>query len=177
LNRACAFLLLAGMAAAPLALASQELEAQAAEGSLAIRFNALITDRDGKAGGEAIWREESFKYTLPGVPVGVKIVGSNLIVMTQVTPFDRGDGSLTLVAQGQIWLRNPLGGLSFRTTLETVTVEFGETLFFYPLGMDSEGRSPLRLEITVSRRAAASAATAPSAPGAAALPVDASIER
>jgi len=151
LNRACFLLALAGLAA-PIAIRPQDLPESLTEGALAVKVHALVLPSGVSPSSKAGWQEESIKYTVPGVPVGVKLVGSNVIIMTQVTPFERADGSLTLVAQGQVWLRSASGGLSYRTTIETVSVELGETVFFYPLGIDSAGKAPLRVEISVSRR-------------------------
>jgi len=153
-NRAFALLALAGLAVSPLRNSAQERVEELKEGSLAVKVHALVpgSGAEGLQGTGVAWQEESVKYTLPGIPVGVKLVGTNLVVMTQVTPFDRGDGKLSLVAQGQVWARNARGSITYRSTLETVTLSLGETVFFYPLGVDAGGKSPLRLEISVSRR-------------------------
>jgi hypothetical protein len=152
LNRALAFLALAGIAASPLRSNAQDLPEEFREDALVVRVHAFVSVPEGAPGSKAAWQEENVKYTVPGVPVGVKLVGTNIVVMTQVTPFVRGDGALTLVAQGQVWVRSLSGGLSYRTTLDTVSVAYGETVFFYPLGVDPEGHAPLRIEISVNRR-------------------------
>lgn len=153
MNRAFAFLALAGIAAAPLKSFAQDLPEELKGNALSVRVHALVPLSDGAAqGGKAVaWQEVSEKYTVPGVPVGVKLLGTNIVVLTQVTPFVRGDNTLTLVAQGQVWVRGPRG-LSYRTTLDTVTVAFGETVFFYPLGVTPDGKAPLQIEISVNRR-------------------------
>lgn len=98
------------------------------------------------------WQVESVKYTVPGTPVPFKFVGANLVVLVQVTPFSRRNAQgLVLVTQGQVWVKDREGGISYRTTINTLSVNYGEKVFFYPLGVDSSGKGPLRLEISVFR--------------------------
>ena len=105
----------------------------------------------GKA-EELAWQAENVKYTVPGTPVPFKLVGSNVAIVVQITPYLSDDGkSLTLIAQGQVWIKPPSGGLSYHTNIDTLSVDFGETVLFYPLGVEPEGRTPLRLEIAVLR--------------------------
>ena len=151
MNRTLAMLAVAGLAVSSFRARSQDLPEGLKGEALEVRVHALVPAQDRAQNSKASWEEASVKYTVPGVPVGVKLLGTNLVIMTQVTPFDKGGGFLTLVAQGQIWVRSARG-LSYRTTLETVDVAYDETVFFYPLGIDTEGKAPLRIEITVSRR-------------------------
>jgi hypothetical protein len=158
LNRAFALIAAAGLAVTPLhkSLSAQDLPEELKGEALAVKVHALVPAAAAAGGqGAAAWQEESVKYTIPGVPVGVKLLGSNVVIITQVTPFARGDGNLTLVAQGQIWIRSSRGNIIYHTTMETVTVSLGETVFFYPFGVDAAGKSPLRIEISVTRNAAA----------------------
>lgn len=98
------------------------------------------------------WEAESSKYTVPGTPAPFKLVGSNVAIIVQITPFDRDDGKgVTLIAQGQVWVRPPQGGLSYHTTIESLSVDYGETVLFFPLGLDANGKSSIRLEISVVR--------------------------
>jgi len=150
LNRTFLLFAMAGLAVAPMRSLAQDLPEELKEDALAVRVHASVPLAADPQGGKVAWQEESVKYTVPGVPVGVKLLGTNIVVLTHVTPFDRGDGKLTLVAQGQVWVRGP-SGLSYRTTLETVSVAFGETVFFYPLGVSADGKAPLRIEISVNR--------------------------
>jgi hypothetical protein len=107
------------------------------------------------------WRAESVKYTVPGTPVPFKFIVANVVIIVQVTPFSRPDDKgIVLVAQGQVWFKSPEGGLSYHTTIDTLSVEYGETVFFFPLGLDSAGKAPIRLEIAVLH-----AAELPSPPG------------
>ncbi len=154
MNRACIALALAGIVLSPAALRPQDAPAPAPSGAktLAVRVNALVPGGGADRAAPPGWHEESVKYTLPGVPVGVRLVGTNIVIVTQVTPFAHDDGTVTLVAQGQVWLKVASGGISYRTTIETVTLELGGTVLFFPLGVDASGRAPLRVEISVSQR-------------------------
>jgi hypothetical protein len=82
--------------------------------------------------------------------VGIKIVGANVVMALQFTPFFRRGGNSVLVVQGQIWVDIPGEGMHYQTTLQTMPIEFGEPLFFFPLGSPSspqETRIELQLEI------------------------------
>ncbi|MDR0497395.1 MAG: hypothetical protein LBH42_07260 [Treponema sp.] len=83
---------------------------------------------------EVVWDEENTQLTIPGRPVGIKLVGSDLVVAVQFTPFLRPDGRHLLVAQGQIWINIPNQGISYHTTMQTIPLEFREQVYFFPLG-------------------------------------------
>jgi hypothetical protein len=77
------------------------------------------------------------KTTTPGSPVGIQLVGSNLVVVVQFTPLIRRGSGNVLVAQGQIWIGNPQDpqkGVSHYTSIQTIPMEFGEPIYFFPLG-------------------------------------------
>jgi hypothetical protein len=175
LNRGLAFLALAGLAALPRALNSQGVPEALKGDALAVRVFAVVptppaTTLQGITGpapgneapeaeGQSAsatkekgpgWQAERVKYTVPGSPVPFKFVGDNVVVLVQVTPFGRQDGQgLVLVTQGQVWIKSKEGGISYHTTINTLSVNYGEKVFFFPLGVDSEGKTPLRLEIAV----------------------------
>jgi len=83
---------------------------------------------------EVVWDSENTRVTIPGRPVGLKLVGSNLVVAVQFTPFMRPGGRNILVAQGQIWINVPDEGISYHTTMQTIPLEFSEQIYFFPLG-------------------------------------------
>ena len=88
-------------------------------------------------------RPRASKYTVPGTPVPFKLVGSNVAIIVQITPFEQEDGKgVTLIAQGQVWVKPPEGGLSYHTTIEILSVDYGETVLFFPLGLDPTARPP-----------------------------------
>jgi len=81
-----------------------------------------------------VWDSENTWVTIPGRPVGLKLVGANLVVAVQFTPFLRPGGRNILVAQGQIWINIPDEGISYHTTMQTIPLEFSEQIYFFPLG-------------------------------------------
>ena len=175
MTRGLAFLALAGLAALPRALNSQGVPEALKGDALAVRVFAVVPtppavtlqgipgpapgneapESDGQPASATRekspgWQAERIKYTVPGSPVPFKFVGDNVVVLVQVTPFGRQDGQgFVLVTQGQVWIKGKEGGISYRTTINTLSVNYGEKIFFFPLGLDSEGKTPLRLEITV----------------------------
>ncbi|MDR2516196.1 MAG: hypothetical protein LBC88_02310 [Spirochaetaceae bacterium] len=142
--------------AAALFLISVDAAAQdaALEGILpGFRDRALVLNivaRVAETGQEAAWNAENSRVTIPGRPIGIKLVGANTVIAVQFTPF-RQNGQNFLVALGQIWVNIPGEGISYHTTLETIPLEFGESVYFFPLGRgDSPGDS--RIEIQVAMR-------------------------
>jgi hypothetical protein len=89
--------------------------------------------------GTVIWNEAHRKETLLGRPVGIKLVGNNLIVDVQFTPYSRMGTRHFLVAQAQIWMEIPNQGVRYYTTMQTIPVEFGEMIYFFPLGPRNDG--------------------------------------
>jgi hypothetical protein len=99
---------------------------------------------------EVVWNSVNSKVTIPGRPVGIKIVGANVVMALQFTPFLRRGGNSVLLVQGQIWVDIPGEGMHYQTTLQTMPIDFGEPLFFFPLGSPNsprETRIELQLEI------------------------------
>ncbi len=148
----------------PLAVRAQELPESLRDRDLSIQIQAVIiapgADGNGAPAAEkSSWHEEGSGLTVPGTPVGIKLVASNVVIFVQVTPFDREKGYLTLVVQGQVWLHKSNGALAFRTTVNKVEVEYGETVFFYPLGAAPKGKPSLRVAISVTKADAAESAT------------------
>jgi len=93
-----------------------------------------IVSRIVEQNQQVVWNSENTRVTIPGRPVGLKLVGENLIVAVQFTPFLRANGQHILVAQGQIWINIPNQGVSYNTTMQTIPIEFNEQVYFFPLG-------------------------------------------
>jgi len=85
-----------------------------------------------------IWSETHRKTTMPGNPVGIQLVGSNIVVSVQFTPYIRRNGGNVLVAQGQIWITAPEKGVSYYTSIQTIPMEFNEPIYFFPLGASQQ---------------------------------------
>jgi hypothetical protein len=98
-----------------------------------------ITARVIEQNQTVIWNESHKKETIPGRPVGIKLVGTNIAVEAQFTPYVRRGGQKFLVAQGQIWLEVPNQGIRYHTSMQTIPLEFGEPIYFFPLGPQKDG--------------------------------------
>jgi hypothetical protein len=108
-----------------------------------------IVARVMEENGVEVWNQHNSKVTISGRPVGIRLVGDNVIVQVQFTPYFQSDGSGFLVVQGQIWTELPSGGgMHYRTTMKTTPLRFGEEVYFFPLGDVSSDKG--RIEILVA---------------------------
>ena len=87
-----------------------------------------------KENQEIVWNSENVRVTIPGRPVGLKLMGTDIVVAVQFTPYLRSSGRHILVAQGQIWVNVPNQGVRYQTTMQTIPLEFKELAYFFPLG-------------------------------------------
>lgn len=97
------------------------------------------------------WEARDIKYTIPGASVSVKMIGKETAIVITITPYKDKKGGLLLVVQGQVWYKDGESGVGYRTTVDTLTVGFGERVLFYPFGAKSEGGSPLRVELVMDK--------------------------
>ena len=128
-----------------------------------LRERALImhvVSRIVEQNQQIVWNSENTSITMPGRPVGLKLVGTDLVVAVQFTPFLRPNGRHTLVAQGQIWINVPGEGISFQTTMQTIPLEYGEQIYFFPLGsMRSQDEAHIEIQLVLEPYAGAEART------------------
>jgi len=113
-----------------------------------------IVSRIVEQNQNVVWNSENSRVTIPGRPVGVKLVGDNLVVVVQFTPFLQDSGQNILVAQAQIWINVPDQGMSYHTTMQTIPLQFGEQVYFFPLGSmqakdenEAKAKDDARIEI------------------------------
>jgi hypothetical protein len=114
-----------------------------------LKEQAMIMDivaRVVERNQQVVWNSSNSKVTIPGRPVGLKLVGTNIVVAVQFTPYFRRNGHNVLVAQGQIWMNIPNEGIRYHTTMQTIPLEFGEEIFFFPLG-SVDGQDDARIEV------------------------------
>ncbi|MDR2535411.1 MAG: hypothetical protein LBD29_05185 [Treponema sp.] len=107
-----------------------------------LRERAVVLDivaRVVEKNQQEVWNSVNSKVTIPGRPVGLKLVGANIVIVVQFTPYLYKNGNNMLVAQGQIWVDVPNQGIQYQTTLQTIPLEFGEPIYFFPLGSVSSG--------------------------------------
>jgi hypothetical protein len=100
------------------------------------------------------WEVENVKYAAPGAPVGFKFVGPNIAIIVLITPYTRDDGKgATIVVQGQVWIKPASRGLVYHTSMDTLSVNYGERVVFYPVGLDATGKAPMFIEISIYKAA------------------------
>jgi hypothetical protein len=114
-------------------------------GAVVLTISARIVE----SGQGEVWQQSEIKVTIPGHPVGIKLVGENIAVLARFTPYFRRDGTGFIVAQGQIWIEVPNEGIHYQTTVQTIPLEFGEQVYFFPLGSKNDGEDD-RIEIFVA---------------------------
>lgn len=157
--------------AAPVPAQATSPVAQAEPGSLAaippdLIGEALIVNiaaSIGQPSATPVWQAKDIKYTIPGSAVSVKLLGKDVAVLISITPYTTKDGHLLLVAQGQVWYKDATAGVGYRTTINTLSVAYGERILFYPLGAATDGAAPLRVELSMDKYIAADHATGSSA--------------
>jgi hypothetical protein len=119
-----------------------------------LRDRAVVLDivaRVVEQNQEEVWNSANSKVTIPGRPVGLKLVGANVVVEVQFTPYFHRNGRSMLVAQGQIWVNVPNEGIRYQTTLQTIPMDFGEQVYFFPLGSAGSPQDA-RIEIMLELR-------------------------
>jgi len=110
---------------------------------------ALVIDIDARVLTDeldVIWNEIQRKIAIPGNSVGIRLIGSNVVVGVQFTPFIRNQGNI-LVAQVQLWIEDPGIGVSYHTSIQTIPMDFNEKIYFFPLGASN---SSIEILLTVN---------------------------
>jgi hypothetical protein len=131
---------------------AQDQQVAAGELMPGFRKRALVMDIESQVLDEnktVVWNETHNRIAIPGSPVNIKLVGSNIIVAVQFTPFVHRRGNV-LVAQGQIWINDPDKGMSYYTSIQTIPMEFGEPIYFYPLGDSRQLDASIQIILTVN---------------------------
>ncbi|MBI9104039.1 MAG: hypothetical protein JEY99_16610 [Spirochaetales bacterium] len=107
-----------------------------AEKELVVSLSTRIMETQEKT----LWKIENTKITLSGEAVSVKMAGENLVIFAQITPYMQDDGTILLVAEGEVFISSEEEGTQYYTTLKSLPVHAGEKVLFFPLGMavDSE---------------------------------------
>jgi hypothetical protein len=119
---------------------------------LGLPEKAIVFQIDAKVFDEAnmeVWASSGSKVTISGKPVSLRLVGNNVVVLVMFTPYLKQDGAGFLVAQGQIWVEVPGKGMSYRTTLQTIPVALGETIYFLPLGANELADNSIEIKVEI----------------------------
>jgi hypothetical protein len=117
------------------------------------RGRAVVMDIDARIleNGEITWNETHQKTTIPGRPVEIKLIGENLVVVMRFT-FIRNNsgGQKLLVAQGQVFMADPSQGIRYQTSVQTIPLEFDETIYYFPLGSLKPEDSASSIEVKLT---------------------------
>jgi len=135
-----------------IALEAQEQQSSRTGMNPGLRRRALVMDINARVltdDQDVVWNEVQRRIAIPGNPVGIRLVGSNIVVAVQFTPFIRRQGNV-LVAHGQIWIEAPGGGINYYTSIKTIPMEFDEPIYFFPLGTTSQLNSSIEIILTVN---------------------------
>ena len=100
------------------------------------RRHALVIDIDTRVlndNQKIIWNEVQRKIGIPGVPVSIRLVGTNIIVDVQFISTIHPNGNV-LVAHVQIWINSQGDTITYHTSVQAIPVTFNEPFYFYPLG-------------------------------------------
>jgi hypothetical protein len=116
------------------------------ERAVVVRMVSRIVEQNE----QVVWNSEKSRVTMPGRPVGLKLVGTNVLVSVQFTPVLQPYGQHILVAQGQIWINVPGEGMRYHTSIQTIPLEFNEQVFFFPLGsMQERDEASIEIQLVV----------------------------
>ena len=119
------------------------------------RGRAVVIDIDARIleNGKIIWNETNQKITIPGRPVEIKLIGENLVVVVRLTfiPNNR-DGQKLLVAQGQIFMADSSQGIRYQASVQTIPIEFDETICYFPLGSFKPEAGASSIEVMLTLR-------------------------
>jgi hypothetical protein len=133
--------------------------------AVVLDINAQVVEQNRAV----VWKEEHQRITIPGKAVGLRLVGMNVVVVVQFTPYIHAKGQNVLVAQGQVWAEAPNnGGIRYQTSIQTIPMEYDEPIYFFPLGSVVTEDSPrIEIKVTLKHNAStpADAATAANARG------------
>lgn len=104
--------------------------------ALSITISARVVPPDAEEQDGSIWNEESTKLTISGRAIRVRLDGDNVRISLICTPYVQEDGTVLLLAQGQVWFTEPTDKESkLYNTFYTIPVTFGEPVLFFPLGV------------------------------------------
>jgi hypothetical protein len=131
------------------------------------RNQAVVLDIDARVvetNQTVVWKEAHQRLTIPGRAVGMNLVGANLAVAVQFTPYLRSKGQHMLVAQVQMWVEDPKQGIRYQTSLQTIPLDFDEPVYFFPLGTVSANSAHIEIKIILKHHKDPAAPTGPGTP-------------
>lgn len=97
------------------------------------------------------WSDPLVRTVPLSVPVDVRLTGKNIVAQVQIMPLERQGDVVNLVIQGQVWVQMPDGSISFKSTLQTLSLPFGSRFYFYPLGASEKSGAPIAVEVRLDK--------------------------
>jgi len=114
--------------------------------AIVLKINTKVEENS-----KAVWNASSSKITIPGRSVSIKLVGENLVIEVEFTPYLQ-DGKYTLAAKSQIWSPKSEKEVSYKTTTTSISMVLGEQILYLPLGTASASdTSRIELRLTLYR--------------------------
>jgi hypothetical protein len=143
--RVLAFLLVANSAYAQ-EPRSDELPPALRDKAMVIQITTKVEENS-----QELWNAFNSKIAIPGRPVGIKLVGDNLIITVQFTPYLQ-QGKYVLRTQSEIIINVPEKGMSYKTNTHSIPMNLGEPILYLPLGPKSAADTPhIELLLTMYR--------------------------
>jgi hypothetical protein len=100
-----------------------------------------------------IWKTRSERITVSGKSVNVILEGDELKVQAHIIPFVHEDGTILLIAKGEVWSGSgDAEDIEYYTTVRSLPIEPGESVIFFPVGLavdSAEQVYTIELEIQV----------------------------
>jgi hypothetical protein len=105
----------------------------------AFNISLEITVQEGD--DETVWTLDVSRITIIGRSVSVRLVGSNILIAANLTPYQdsRDEDTINLVVQWQTWLTSAGEGVvEYKPAMRTIPLDIGESAMFFPLGSEQE---------------------------------------
>lgn len=116
--------------------------------ALSVRIRLRLLDKDE----EITWDAESDHITVVGRAINIRLVATDVIIDSYITPFGDLEDNLVLVANGEIWFATREEGIRYQSFIKSLPVKWGEKIILFPLGVavDSETNIyTIQLEIDI----------------------------
>jgi hypothetical protein len=151
---ACLLVLAAGLAAQPAATAPEASASPNAQLLETLKLNALVFNvKASISGAEGVmWTASQTRVTVHGLSVTIKIEGTDMLIMAELTPYRQTPDTILLAIKNELWLRNPVNAtVQYFISIKSALVKLNSPVFFYPLGKGSDdGRPVIKMDISVS---------------------------
>ncbi|MCL2609447.1 MAG: hypothetical protein FWD94_06055 [Treponema sp.] len=95
------------------------------------------------------WKQAYRALAIPGHPVEVRLVGTNLAVAAKFTLYVRHETDHFLVAQGEVWMQTADQGVRYHASVQTIPLDFGEDVHFFPLGPVRGGVAAIEIVLSL----------------------------